>query len=310
MISICMATYNGEKYIHQQLESIRMQTRPADEVIICDDCSTDRTVAVIRAYVHRFRLEESWKIYSNTENKGYPNNFYYAMSLCHGDIVFLADQDDIWKKNKIEKMAQVMARHEQIQLLASKWAIINSEGRKLKSGLDVHKKDSLSICKISVDDILHRYQWPGMALCYRKALAESLLCCSGHTKVAHDLALTLHAAQTDGFYAYSEICQYHRRHEGNVALEENRIAKLLKKSRKLMEIDRYLEQLNQIINSECISLDEKLQKLKKKQTIMNERKKNLQNGDRKAILKQYLHNRRLVRPATVICDLLICRQKY
>lgn len=100
-VSVCMGIYNGEKYIEEQLDSILRQTRRAEEVILCDDCSTDRTVEIVRLFIEKHGLGESWRLCCNKENRGYPGNFYYAMSLCAGDVVFLADQDDIWAETKL-----------------------------------------------------------------------------------------------------------------------------------------------------------------------------------------------------------------
>ena len=102
MISVAMATFNGEPYIQEQLDSIYNQTRKVDEIIIVDDCSTDSTVRVIEQYILSHK-DIDIKLYKNEENLGYKKNFKKAISLCHGDYVFLSDQDDIWMTDKIEK---------------------------------------------------------------------------------------------------------------------------------------------------------------------------------------------------------------
>ena len=67
MISLVMATYNGEKYLYEQLDSIRCQTMPPDEVIICDDCSKDSTVNMIQEYIDKYQLKH-WNVYENEKN--------------------------------------------------------------------------------------------------------------------------------------------------------------------------------------------------------------------------------------------------
>jgi glycosyltransferase involved in cell wall biosynthesis len=98
-ISVALCTYNGVKYIEEQLNSILEQTKLPDEIVVCDDCSTDNTVPVIR------RALESYTgkllLVTNPQNIGYKKNFAQSISLCSGDIVFLSDQDDVWAKNKI-----------------------------------------------------------------------------------------------------------------------------------------------------------------------------------------------------------------
>ena len=103
--SVAIATYNGEKYIIEQLESILYQTQAVDEVIICDDCSQDRTVHIIRDFIVQHELNCTWKLFVNDQNLGYCENFKKAIYLCTGDIVFFCDQDDIWVKNRVEVMA-------------------------------------------------------------------------------------------------------------------------------------------------------------------------------------------------------------
>ena len=105
MISIAMCTYNGEKFIQNQLESIINQTQPPDEIIICDDCSTDNTVDKVKSILKNWK--NSWRIVVNDYNLGFKKNFEKAISLCSGDIIFLSDQDDIWLSDKIEKIARV-----------------------------------------------------------------------------------------------------------------------------------------------------------------------------------------------------------
>lgn len=99
MVSVCIATYNGENYIYQQLESILKQIGDGDEVIISDDSSTDRTLEIITSFD-----DNRIKIFSNQKFKSPIFNFENALNHAQGDIIFLSDQDDIWHENKVEKM--------------------------------------------------------------------------------------------------------------------------------------------------------------------------------------------------------------
>ena len=107
-ISVAMATYNGAQYIEEQLESIRIQTMPVDEVRICDDGSSDDTVEVICHYIREHGLESSWSVEVNRENLGYASNFMKAVGLTNGDYVFFCDQDDIWIADRAERMIGLM----------------------------------------------------------------------------------------------------------------------------------------------------------------------------------------------------------
>lgn len=114
-----MATYNGERYLIDQLKSIRDQTLPPDEVIICDDCSTDNTVKIVSDFINENALSEKWSLHINSMNKGYAKNFMDGIAMASGDVIYLADQDDIWFKEKIRDMDKQMWSNENILLLAS-----------------------------------------------------------------------------------------------------------------------------------------------------------------------------------------------
>lgn len=118
-VSVVMATYNGEKYIQEQLDSIRTQSVSPDEVIICDDCSTDNTVKVVEKYIKLYKLENKWKIYKNEYNLGYADNFNKVAEMANGTFVLFADQDDIWLNNKIEISIETMQKYQDCQVLCT-----------------------------------------------------------------------------------------------------------------------------------------------------------------------------------------------
>jgi glycosyltransferase involved in cell wall biosynthesis len=96
--SVCIATYNGEKYIREQIESILCQLDTNDEIIVSDDNSSDNTLPIIQSL-----NDERIFIYVNQGRKGYAGNFENALAYARGEYIFLADQDDIWEKGKVEK---------------------------------------------------------------------------------------------------------------------------------------------------------------------------------------------------------------
>lgn len=101
-ISIALATYNGERFLRKQLDSLYTQTRLPDEVVVCDDCSTDGTVAILDEYKQRYGL----KYIVNDQPLGVNGNFFRAISLCQGQYIGICDQDDEWFPNKIETLYQ------------------------------------------------------------------------------------------------------------------------------------------------------------------------------------------------------------
>lgn len=108
-VSVVMATYNGEKYIKEQLDSILAQTYPIYELIIQDDCSTDSTPAICREYEREYPFVH---FYENEHNLGFNLNFQTAAMRATGDFVALSDQDDVWFKDKIEKQVAAIGDHD------------------------------------------------------------------------------------------------------------------------------------------------------------------------------------------------------
>lgn len=97
MISVCMATYNGESYIEEQLSSILNQIGLNDEIIVSDDNSTDNTIAKIESF-HDSRIQI---LINDPLQKGYTKNFGNSLKRARGDVIFLSDQDDVWANNKV-----------------------------------------------------------------------------------------------------------------------------------------------------------------------------------------------------------------
>lgn len=108
-VSIVMCTFNGEKYIKEQLDSILSQTYPIKEIIIQDDCSTDQTINILKQYA---TTNKTIKLYINKHRLGLNHNFSLAFSKASGDFIACSDQDDIWKKDKIEKLMNYMQKEE------------------------------------------------------------------------------------------------------------------------------------------------------------------------------------------------------
>jgi glycosyltransferase involved in cell wall biosynthesis len=101
--SVALASFNGEKYISEQLLSIITQTIPPTQIVVCDDCSTDRTNEIIEQFVTKYN-DCKWLHKINNKNLGFTKNFEQAILLCDEEIVFLSDQDDVWIKEKAEIM--------------------------------------------------------------------------------------------------------------------------------------------------------------------------------------------------------------
>ena len=107
-ISVALCTYNGEPFLSAQLRSIAAQDRPPDELVICDDGSSDGSLEVIRGFARCSRIPT--RVVVNDKNLGSTRNFEQAISLCQGEIVLLADQDDVWYPYKLRRIQEVFLR--------------------------------------------------------------------------------------------------------------------------------------------------------------------------------------------------------
>lgn len=111
-ISVAMATYNGARFITEQLDSIRLQSLPVDQVILRDDGSSDQTLEIVREYLETYELAPAWRITQNGKRLGYAENFRAAVEETDGDYVFFCDQDDIWEPDRVEDMVSEMENGE------------------------------------------------------------------------------------------------------------------------------------------------------------------------------------------------------
>lgn len=122
MISVCMATYNGERYLAEQLDSILPQLESSDELIISDDGSTDGTVGLIR------RMADSRICILENNSRCYTSNFENALRHARGDHIFLSDQDDIWHPDKVKIVLRYLERYDFVMTNAR---IVDSTGKML-----------------------------------------------------------------------------------------------------------------------------------------------------------------------------------
>ena len=106
-IEVALASFNGEKYIKDQLLSIFNQTMKVDQVVICDDNSNDKTLIIIKEFIEK---GYPIKLYQNEKKLGYSLNFMKCIKLCNGQYIFLSDQDDIWDINKVKKMMRFIKK--------------------------------------------------------------------------------------------------------------------------------------------------------------------------------------------------------
>ncbi|MCI9844937.1 glycosyltransferase family 2 protein [Flavobacterium pectinovorum] len=112
-ISVALCTYNGEKFIKKQLDSILNQTLKVNEIVICDDKSSDSTLAILEKY--KADYPNIFKIFINESNLKSNKNFEKALSLTSGDYIFFSDQDDLWRLDKVDKIIRVFEKNKNIE---------------------------------------------------------------------------------------------------------------------------------------------------------------------------------------------------
>lgn len=159
-----MAAYNGGRFIAEQLQSFAAQTRLPDEVVICDDGSTDDTRKIVRAFAATAPFEVRFE--PNAERLGYSGNFERAISLCSGSLIFLSDQDDVWLPDKLATVADALAA------APGAWVAVNdqiiTDGELDHRG--VTKLQNLRGLHRSADGLIE-----GCCTCLRKDWADLLL---------------------------------------------------------------------------------------------------------------------------------------
>lgn len=132
-ISVAMTTFNGAKFLREQLDSIIAQSRRPDELIVCDDRSTDETPEILREYASKSPFPMT--VIVNDERLGSTKNFEKAISLCSGDLIALCDQDDLWRPQKLAIIEAAFAADSGLGAVLTNADLIDKDGAKLPGDL-------------------------------------------------------------------------------------------------------------------------------------------------------------------------------
>ena len=214
MISVCIATYNGSKYIKEQLDSILSQLSENDEIIISDDNSKDDTLQIIKEINdHRIKvitnkLSTSKHLYSQNHYK-VTLNFENTLKHAKGDYVFLSDQDDIWMPNKVKKSIEALKKYD---LVLSNHSIIDSEGNIQKNFYYIENPIKKTFC-----GNLFSLSFPGCCMAFRRnILIDSLP--FPKNLIMHDgwIFLLAFINKRHIFFIDEPLIKY-RRHSNNVS---------------------------------------------------------------------------------------------
>lgn len=206
-----MATYNGCKYLGLQLDSILSQTINDLEIVICDDHSTDSTWKIIQNYatkdcrIHPFR---------NETNLGFKKNFEKAMNLCTGDFIALADQDDIWEKDHLETLLNLIGEH---SIACGDANLINSDGIPLQKTLsEIDRLETIPAPNLETAYrvFFNSSCFQGASMLIRRDFLQTALPIPEKAKY-HDAWFAALAPFLGGLIYTKKIITQHRRHDKN-----------------------------------------------------------------------------------------------
>ena len=215
LVSIAMTTYNGERFLQQQLDSIINQTYSNVEIIIVDDYSTDQTKEILV----KFQKEYAYcvKVYFKRFNLGLVKNFEKAIGYCNGNYIALADQDDVWRVEKIEKLVSLIGNK---SLIYSDVSLIDNEGKTFRksraSTYGINNKSGLSFC-----DLVFKNYVIGCSALFKKDMIRYILPIPENSAF-HDWWIATVASKESGIEYCNEPLVGYRQHENNQYGDKNK----------------------------------------------------------------------------------------
>ena len=233
MISVCMATFNGEQFIRRQLDTVCRCIGSDDEIVISDDGSTDKTVDIIRSYANtdaRVRLIKGM-------HQGVIGNFEAAITEARGDYIFLCDQDDIWKENKVSEVMEVFSRNRSCELVVHDARLVDAKE-------DVYSETLFSLrgSRAGLVKNLIKNSYVGCCMAFRRSLVTKILPIPRNVEM-HDWWIGMVAELFDSpVFIREELINY-RRHQANTSgmhhhpvriMIHNRITLLVELSRRFI----------------------------------------------------------------------------
>ena len=209
-VSIAMCTYNGERFLAEQLDSILNQSYQNIEVVIVDDCSNDQTLSILHRYAEQ---DNRVRVFQNQQNLGFVKNFEKAIATCQSDYIALADQDDVWFKDKI---AVLMAEIGESLLIYSRVSLVDENGNSLKEefpGPSIKRIDGSCALSLIIANCV-----TGHACLIRRELFEQARPALANMPY-HDQWLAIVAAAAGRMKASGSVLSYYRSHGKNVVFK-------------------------------------------------------------------------------------------
>lgn len=218
-ISVCMATYNGEKYLEKQLDTVLLNMNDEDELIISDDGSTDGSKQILYEYAEKYK---QIKIL-NGPGQGVIKNFENALRKATGDIVFLCDQDDEWEYNKVEIVKKHFEERRDVLLIVHDAVVVDADSNVLNSSFYGIRNSKSGFVKN-----IYKNSYIGCCMALRRELLNYVLPIPASVEM-HDWWIGLLSdCKKETLFIGDKLIKY-RRHDKNVSkMERYRLTKMLR----------------------------------------------------------------------------------
>lgn len=224
MISVCIATFNGEGYIKEQLDSILTQIAPHDEVVVCDDGSSDATLSIINNF-----NDARIRVFENPVRLGYVGNFERVLTLSVGDYIFLSDQDDIWLPGRVVEMMNSLCGSSKALLVASNFDLIDEAGIAVGEFRKLKPVSQFGVVNIGLI-FLGRMPYYGCTFLFKRKVLDYCLPIPSGIE-SHDIWIALIANLFGGVINIPGATLQHRIHSRNVTVKKRRSLFVVLKSR-------------------------------------------------------------------------------
>lgn len=229
LVSVAMATYNGEKYIKEQINSILVNLKENDELIISDDGSTDKTVDIIKKYQNKDKRINL----INGPRLGVKQNFANAIKESKGKYIFLSDQDDVWEKNKIKKVLKIFKK-EKCQVVIHDADIVDSNLKTTGQSFFDFRNSGKGIIKN-----IWKNTYIGCCMAFDSELKDKILPIPNNIEMHDQWIGLLGEKYGKSIFLKDSLIKY-RRHDNNVSsMKHHKLIKMIRN--RVVFIKEYLK---------------------------------------------------------------------